>query len=166
MSDIKTVEAPAVSASQVAIAIGRRESAMHQSIILGQRGTLMDDSLVLASRTDSDLGKVVAAFLGARSALNATLKAQVTEANEAADALVWPFLSRVFGAPMPGVVTLPSDCGMRSIRERVTQLESLHEHAGELSGIVRTTSDDGRSSDTRSFFTRGGRAYFSEHMSL
>jgi hypothetical protein len=166
MSDIETVEAPAVSTSQVAIAIGRADAALRQSAILGQRGSLLDDSLVLASRADTDVGKATAAFIQARAALNATLRAQVTEARDAADALVWPFLTRVFGVPMPGVVTLPSDCGMRPIRERVVQLESVHELAGELSGIVRTTSDDGRSSDTRSFFTRDGRAYFSEHISL
>lgn len=147
-------------------ALKQRDSALVRSCVLGQRGSLIDESLQRAAHEDGDVGEAVIAFLDARSALNAALRRHASEAEAKVQELAWPYLTQLFGAPMPGKVTLRSDWGL-PITENVVGLEHLQvTGTGEVSGVVKTSDDDGRSGDTRAFFTRGSGVYFSNHVSL
>jgi hypothetical protein len=159
-------EAAAVSVTAVRSALDKLQSALTQSILLGQRPGIKDEPLHEAAKREGTVAWAAAAYIAARDEFNRILLQQVREAQAEANEVVWPYLSQLFGAPMPGKVTFPSDCGMHPITERVVGLESLHERNGEVSGTLRTSSDDGRSHDTRCFFTRGSAIYFADHVSI
>ena len=168
MSILGTLEVPApaaVSVTAVRAALAKLQMAETQSVLLGQRLGIMDESLHKASKKEGAVGLAAAAFIAARDELNRVLLQQVCEARAEASDIVWPYLTQLFGAQMPGKVTFPSDCGQRPITERVVGLESLCEQNGEVTGVVQTASDDGRIRDTRSFFTCGATVFFADHVS-
>jgi hypothetical protein len=171
MSAADTLETHASATSTASVAairaaLANLQAALTQSILLGQRPGIKDEPLLEAACKEGLVAKASAAFLAARDELNRILQRQVHEAQVEVDAIAWPYLTHLFGAQMPGKVTLASDCGLRPITELVVGLESLHERNGEVSGIVRTLSDNGRCRDTRSFFTRGNTVFFAGHVSL
>ena len=166
-----TLEAPAREAATVTVAavvaaLAKLQCAMTQSALLGQHPGIKDESLHKAAKKEGAVALAAAAFIAARDEFNRVLLQQVLEAQEEADSVVWPYLTQLFGVQMPGKVTFPSDCGRRPITERVVGLESLCVSNGEVYGVLRTSSDDGLTRDTRSFFTRGAAVFFAEHVSL
>lgn len=159
-------DALAASAPVVQAALLKLHDALMQSILLAQHPGIQSQPLHAAAQKEGVVQLAAAKYIAARDELNSLLQLQVREAEAEANQVVWPYLTQLFGTRMPGKVTLPSDCGHDSITEYVTGLESLHVRNGEISGIVRTSSNDGRSHDTRSFFTQGAKVLFSEHVSL
>lgn len=154
------------AARQLMQALDLHRSMLTQSMLLRQREALNDDLLKDAAGMDGVVGRAAAKYLAARKELNDAVVQQRVEAERALNDLAFPFLTTLFGAAVPGNVTLPSDTGRGKFTECVTALEGLTVRGDEISGVVRTTSHGGRCGDSRSFFTRGSTVYFCDHVSL
>ncbi|WP_046110854.1 hypothetical protein [Aquincola tertiaricarbonis] len=87
---------------------------------------------------------------------------QLSEAEAEATAVALPYLSSLFGVPIPGPVTLPLDEGQQTITEHVIGLKSLRTRLGKVSGVVRTAGRDLRHRGTRAFINCGSSLYFTE----
>lgn len=166
-TSIESEVTPTVAA--VAAALSACAAAHTQRVLLTPRASLNPGALDGAAQRGGEVAVAMQAYLDARKQLADVLNAQVESAEQAQAAVVWQFLARLFGTSMPGPVTLPSDCGLHPITENVCGLTSVSERRGEISGVLWTCSHYGSgpvSYGSRSFFTRNGKLYFSEHVSL
>lgn len=154
------------AARAVITALERHKASLTQALLLNQRIGVNDDLLEDAAAADTPIGKAAAAFLDARQALNSAIAAERRRTTDEVNELALPFLTELFGAQVPGSVTLPSDTSRGTITEHVASLEGLSVRGEEISGVVRTTSDGGRCGDSRSFFTRGSMVFFCDHVSI
>ncbi|MFK4705644.1 hypothetical protein ABIC83_002483 [Roseateles asaccharophilus] len=146
----------------VAAALAAHTRAVLEAATLSPQVGLLDSSLLVAAAGQGPIAEAASEFIAARSKLTAALRAKRDEAQAAANKIVWPLLSELLGAQMPGVVTLSVDGGFQSITERVVGLESISERNGVVSGLVNTSSADGRSRSTRWFVVRDGKPFFEE----
>lgn len=151
---------------KVAAALAEHTRAVLDAAVLSPQVGILDSSLLVAAAGQGSIAEAAAEYIAARSKLTSALRAKRDEAQAEANKIVWPFLSDLLGAKMPGVVTLGVDGGFQSITERVVGLESISERNGVISGLVNTSSADGRSHSTRWFVVRDGKPFFEQESVL
>lgn len=121
-----------------------------------------DDGLEQEAARQTPFAKVAAAFIKSRDSLNAMLRDECEAARRKARTSTREFLQALFGWPLDSPVTLPDDRGSDH-SELVLGLASVRVDHGGIHGFVRTSSQGGKSFDTRRFYERDGRFHFADH---
>lgn len=113
------------------------------------------------SETTGPVGDAARALILAQEKYTKLVKEQYAKIKKEKLDIIYPFLTKIFKTPIPGLVTLPikgEHTSKRVVIENATMV--VIDTTGNIHGIVDVASEDGRSHTTENFSIVNGEPYF------